>query len=121
MSFPTITFKHTNIEPDYAMQSLVQTKLSTLGKYLVGARNVRCEVQFERVTGHQHGPVCRIEVNIWRGNTLARTEATENTFEKAIDEVRRTLEHDLERAHDKRLSVFKKGARRLKEMVRWGA
>jgi ribosomal subunit interface protein len=118
MSFPTITFKHTNIEPDYQLQSLVQGKLSVLEKYLHGAHDVRCEVEFERLTGHQQGPVCRIEVNIWRGSQLSRAETVEESFEKATDEVRRTLEHDLERSHDKRVSVFRKGARRIKEMMR---
>ncbi len=120
MNFPTITFTHKNVSPDHTLQNLVTSKLTSLQKYLDGARSVRCEVEFERVTSHQHGPICRIEANLWRGDRLARAEATEETFEKAIDEVRRNLEHELERAHDKRVSMFRKGARRIKDMMRWG-
>ncbi len=120
MNFPTITFTHKNVSPDQTLQQLVTNKLSSLKKYLVGARSVRCELEFERTTAHAQGPVCRIEVNLWRGDRLSRAEATEETFEKAIDEVRRNLEHELERAHDKRVSLFRKGARRIKEMMRWG-
>jgi ribosomal subunit interface protein len=120
MNFPTITFTHKNVSTDPALQTLLTNKLTSLQKYLDGARSVRCEVEFERVTAHAHGPICRIEVNLWRGDRLSRAEATEETFEKAVDEVRRNLEHELERAHDKRVSMFRKSARRLKEMMRWG-
>lgn len=120
MTFPIITFTHKNVSPDLTLQTLVSTKLKSLEKYLEGARSVRCEVEIERVTAHNHGPVCRIEANLWRGDRLARAEATEETFEKAVDEVRRNLEHELERAHDKRLSMFRKGARRIKDMMRFG-
>ncbi|MCU0678189.1 MAG: HPF/RaiA family ribosome-associated protein [Candidatus Pacebacteria bacterium] len=120
MTFPTITFTHKNVSPDHTLHALVTSKLTSLQKYLKGARSVRCEVEFERITSHTQGSVCRIEVNLWRGDRLARAEATEETFEKAVDEVRRNLEHELERAHDKRVSMFRKGARRIKEMMRWG-
>ncbi|MFM2423644.1 MAG: Sigma 54 modulation protein / ribosomal protein [Candidatus Parcubacteria bacterium] len=120
MKFPTITFIHKNVSPDQTLQTLVKHKLSSLQKYLDGARSVRCEVEIERTTAHTHGPICRIEANLWRGDRLTRAEATEETFEKAIDEVRRNLEVELERAHDKRVSMFRKGARRIKEMMRWG-
>lgn len=120
MTFPTITFTHKNVSPDPTLQTLVSNKLKSLEKYLEGARSVRCEVEIERITAHNHGPVSRIEVNLWRGDRLARAEATEETFEKAIDEVRHNLEHELERAHDKRVSMFRKGARRIKDMMRFG-
>ncbi len=120
MTFPTITFTHKNVAPDQTLQTLVTTKLTSLQKYLEGARSIRCEVEIERLTAHANGPICRIEANLWRGDRLARAEATEETFEKAVDEVRRNLEHELERAHDKRVSLFRKGARRIKDMMRWG-
>lgn len=120
MTFPTITFTHKNVSPDQTLQQLVTNKLTSLQKYLQGARSVRCEAEIERMMGRTQGPICRIEVNLWRGDRLTRAEATEETFEKAVDEVRRNLEHELERAHDKRVSLFRKGARRIKDMMRWG-
>lgn len=120
MNFPTITFIHKNVSPDISLQTLVRNKLTPLQKYLEGARSVKCEVEIEKMTSHNSGPICRIEVNLWRGDRLSRAEAIEETFEKAVDEVRRHLEVELERAHDKRVSVFRKGARRLKEMMRFG-
>ncbi len=119
MSFPSITFKHTNVSPDYTLQNLVTRKLETLKKYLKGARAVRIEVEIERIASHQHGPVCRMEVNVWRGDHLARAEATEETFEKVIDTVRHRLEHELERSHEKRTNIMRRSARRLKELMRW--
>ncbi len=120
MQFPIITFTHKNVSPDSTLQTLITNKFASLQKYLEGARSVRCEVEIERTTAHNSGSVCRIEANLWRGDRLARAEATEITFEKAVDEVRRNLEHELERAHDKRVSLFRQGARRIKDMMRWG-
>jgi ribosomal subunit interface protein len=119
MTFPAITFKHTNVEPNYTLQELVTSKLEGLEKYL-GKSSARCHVEFEKMVAHQHGPICRIEVNLGRGSTLFRAEATEESFEKAIDEVRRNLEQELERAHDKRINVFRRSARRMKEALRFG-
>jgi ribosomal subunit interface protein len=119
MSFPTITFKHTNLEPDYVLQKLITSKLSALQKYLAGARDIKVEVELEKLAAHVQGPICRIEANIWRGAKLSRAEAVADTFEKAIDEVRANLDHELERAHDKRVSVWRRSARRVKEMMRF--
>lgn len=118
MTFPSITFKHTNTEPDYTVQALVTDKFFALEKYLGGA-TARCQVEFEKIAAHQHGPVCRIEVNLWRNSILFRAEGTDETFEKAVDVVRRHLEQELERAHDKRINVFRRSARRMKEVMRW--
>ncbi len=120
MTFPTITFKHTNVAVDHQLQTLITGKLSSLDKYLTHAQTLRCEVEIERIASHQSGPICRLEANIWRSGKLYRADAVEETFEKAIDEVRRDLERDLERDHGKRLSVFRRGARQIKEMLRWG-
>ncbi len=118
MTFPTITFKNTNCAVDHVREELATEKLSTLQKYLTHATDVRCAVEFERMTAKQNGDVYRVEANLWRSGKLFRAEAEEASFEKGIDEVRRTLEQDIERDQDKHQSEFKKGARQIKEMVR---
>jgi len=114
-----ITFKHSNIEPDYELQTLVTDKFSPFAKYL-GDAAARAEVEFEKIVTHQNGPICRIEANVWRNGTLFRAEATEESFLKAVDVVRNQLEHEMERAHDKRINIVRRSARRVKEMLRFG-
>lgn len=120
MTFPTITFKHTNIEPDYTLQQLVTDKLASLSKYLGGARDVRAEVEFEKILAKDSATQCRIELNLRRSGTLVRAEAAAASFEKAVDVVKAHAEAELLRAHDKRVSVVRRGARVLKDLVRFG-
>lgn len=120
MSFPHIQFKATQVEVDDALKNLVEQKFQSLAKYIGDETDVRCEVEFEKVAPHQNGPVFRVEANLWVAGTLYRAEATEVSFEHAIDEVRAELDKEIRRARSKRDSLLKKGGRRLKEMLRWG-
>ncbi len=120
MSFPSITFKHTNIEVSRRLQDLITDKLRPLEKYLQYGSDVRCNVEFEKIVSHQNGNIHRVEANIWRSGRLFQSEATMESFEKAVDEVKQELEKELERAHDRRLSRLRRGARKIKEMILWG-
>lgn len=121
MTFPTIKFKHTNTETNYELQALITDKLQTLGKYLTHAKNIIIDVELEKLTNQTKGDIYRLEANLWRSGTLFRAESTEESFNKAIDVVRGELDRELERFHDKRVSLFKKGARRIKQMMYKGA
>ena len=119
MTFPTITFKQTNVTIDDHLPDLIEQKLITLEKFIGEAPSL-CEVEFERVTHQQTGDVHRIEVNLTVNGKLYRAEATSDTFEKAIDEVRGELDNELRRARDKDGTLLKRGGRRLKELLRFG-
>ncbi len=120
MTFPTINFKTTNIEVEDRLIDLLEDKLQSLNKYLGAETDVVCEAEFEKVTTSEKGSVHRLEVNLQVGGQLYRAEATEESFEKAIDEVRDELDKELRRANRKRDSLIKKGGRKIKEMLRFG-
>ncbi len=120
MSFPTIQFKATQVTVADSLKTLVDQKLQTLDKYIGNETDVRCEVEFERVAPHQNGNIFRIEANIWLAGQLYRAEATEDSFEKAVDVVRGELDQELRKARTRRDSLVKKGGRKLKEMLRFG-
>lgn len=117
MSFPTITFKHTNMSVDYELQGRVTEKFQSLERYIRGKSDARCAVEFAKVTPQQHGPVYRVEVNIWSDGVLYRAEATKDSFDAAIDSVRSELDSELGRARTRRMSLWRKGARKMKEMM----
>ncbi len=120
MSFPMINFKVTNAEVSDQLKTVAEHKLESLEKY-IGSSPAICDVEFEKVTNHhQQGNVFRVEVNLEVTGKLFRAEATSESFEKAIDEVRADLENEMQSVQGKRDTLWKKGARRVKEMMRFG-
>jgi ribosomal subunit interface protein len=117
MAFPNINFKITNANVGDELKAVVASKLSSLEKFIGEAPSV-CDFEFERVTNHhQQGNIHRVEINLEVNGKLFRAETTEETFEKAIDKVRHEIEEGLRRASNKENTLFKKGSRKLKEML----
>lgn len=120
MSLPIINFKVTNASVEDSLKDICENKLKTLEKFIGDAPTV-CDVEFERVTNHhQQGNINRVEVNLEINGKLYRAEATSESFEKAIDEVRSDLEHELHSVHGKKETMLLRGARKIKEMMRLG-
>lgn len=120
MTFPTVNFKSTNVDIEDKLTDLLEDKLQSLNKYLGAETDVVCEAEFEKITASGKGRIYRVEVNLQVAGTVFRAEATEENFEKAIDEVRDELDKELRRANRKRDTMLKKGGRRIKEMMRFG-
>lgn len=120
MIIQNIIFKHTNVSSDAKLEALVQEKYTALNKYLPAESDVTCEVEFERIPSHQSGKIYRVETNLRVSGTLYRAEATAESFEAAIDVVRRELETEMDKANKKRTSLVKRGGRIIKEMLRFG-
>ncbi len=120
MSFPIIQFKATQVQISESLKTLVEQKFESLEKYIGDETAVYCEVEFERVAPHQNGPVFRMETNLSIAGKLYRAEATRESFEHAVDEVRSELDRELKSARTKQESLMKKGGRKIKEMLRFG-
>lgn len=122
MTFPTINFKALNSTAvDSSLHTLLEQKFQSLDKYVGEETDVKCDVEFEKVTASKSGEIYRVEANLWLHGKMYRAEATEVSFEVAIDEVRSELDKELRRAADKRESLMKRGGRRIKEMLRFGS
>ncbi len=117
MTFKNITFKHTNSETNSSIHNFVSQKLNTLLKYVGEGQEATAEVEFEKITSHKSGSICRAEVNVTVGGTLYRAENTAETFDAAVDSVRDQLDQAMAKAHKKRNSMFRKGGRMVKEMM----
>ena len=120
MALPTIQFKGTNVHVDSQWEHLVEQKFSTLGKYLGNETDTKCEVEFEKIASHQTGQIHRVEANLFASGKLHRAEATEFSFEVAIDAVKNELDRELAKNNEKQETLFKKGGRKIKEMLRFG-
>lgn len=115
MTFPTINFKFNELEEAKALSDIVEQKFLALEKYIAGAGT--CDVEFIKVAQQQSGQVHRVEVTLAIGGDVYRAEAVEDSFEKAIDEVRDELDKELRRAKDKQLTVDKQAGREAKEQM----
>lgn len=120
MAFPSINYKSTNTQVADELKTLLEAKFTSLEKYLGDETDVRCEVEFEQVAPQKSGQIYRVEANLWFKGNLYRADAVEDQFEKAIDEVRAELDKELRRANKKKRSLFKRGARQIKDMMRFG-
>ena len=115
-----INFKATNTSVSDHLKDIAENKLSSLDKF-IGEAPVVCDVEFERVTNHhQQGLIHRVEVNIEINGQLYRAEATDESFEKAIDIAKDQLYQELQSRQGKRETMLLRGARKMKEMMRFG-
>jgi ribosomal subunit interface protein len=117
MTFPIINYKYNGIEEAKSLADVVDQKIGSLHKFIAEDAAIMCEVEFERLSAQQNGRVHRVEANIKINGTLYRAEATENTFEEAVDKVRDELDHELSRAKDKQVTLDKDAGRLAKELL----
>jgi len=117
MTFPDIKYRYNDLEEAQALASIVDQKLITLEKYLNGNESAVCEVEFGKVASHQNGKIYRVEANLTIDGVLYRAEATEESFEKAIDEMKAELDTEIRRAKNKQETLKKEAGRELKEKM----
>ncbi len=120
MSLTHINFKITNTTIPDPLKNVTESKLRTLEKY-IGESPTICDVEFERITNHhQQGNINRVEVNLEINGKLFRAEATSDSFEKAIDNVREELQQTLDSHRGKQDTLLRRGARKMKHLMRFG-
>ena len=115
MTFPMISYKYNNLPDGNKLATIMDQKLEPLGKFIQDGASATCEVEFEKVSPKQHGKVHRVEVNLRVDGVMHRTEAMDDSFELAIDEVRDELNKKLRRAKSKNETLFRKARQRVKE------
>ena len=117
MTFESITYKHNNLSETKLLTPLVEQKFESLKKFIPVQAVVLCEVEFEKKGTQQHGRVHHVEANLSINGIVHRAEATENSFEKAIDVVRGELERGLKTAKDKEGTLSRRAGRMLKNLL----
>lgn len=118
MAFPTVNYKYNNVEGAESFAGVMDKKLESLGRFIKDGVTAICDVEFEKVAEQKNGKIHRVEVTLTIDGILYRAEATEETFEQAIDEVRNELDKEIRRAKDKHDSLLKRAGRRMKELFR---
>ena len=117
MTFPIINYKFNDLNEAQALTEVLELKFTSLEKYLHDDEAIKCDVEFQRVAPQKNGSVFQVEVNLTVQGTLFRAVATEESFEKAIDEVRAELDKELRTAKEKQETKDKQAGREMKEQM----
>lgn len=117
MTMPTFNFRLNDVADAEALQALVERKFAAFEKYWDETAVAHCDVEFAKVAPQQNGQVHQVQANVTVNGALYHAEATLESFEQAIDEVRDQLDKELRRAKDKADTLEKKQGRELKEQL----
>jgi ribosomal subunit interface protein len=115
-----VNYKTNKFEVDEVLQTLVERKLQTLEKFFKNYEEVAVDIEFQQEGASNAGKQYRVEVNLSLDGRLYRAEATEESFERAIDEVRDELDKELRRTSKKQTGLVRRGGRMIKDMLRFG-
>ncbi len=122
MTFPHINTKTKNFQMTAEIEEKLNKQLISLEHFLPRkAADMVCDVELEKVTEHhQTGKIYRAEITLKINGTVLRAEATEETMENAIDRMKNEIKEELRRTNSRSESLMRRGARRAKEMFRFG-
>jgi len=81
---------------------------------------VICEVEIEKVAERQHGLIWRAEMNLTINGTLYRADAVGENINAALDEVKDEMMKRLRRSNKKHRDLFRRGALKMKNFIRFG-
>lgn len=111
--------KATNIELTDAIRDYVEKKIDSVGKFVKEDVEALAEIEVGKTTHHHHkGDVFRAEINLSIKEKRFRAEAVMDDLYKAIDKIKDEIIEEVKSAKDKRESLFKKGHRKVKAMVK---
>lgn len=113
----TVNFNYNNHDEAQALSSIAEQKLETLNKFIAEDQSVICDAEFDKVAANQKGNIFHFAVNLQVDGELYRADATEESFEAAVDEVRAELDKRLRRTKSKKDSLGKRAGRALKGLI----
>ena len=114
-----IITKGTHIDITSSIEDYLYKRLSSIKKFV--DNDTKVEVGLEKTTNHhKSGDIYKVEVNIWSKGKLNRVERTSADIYSSIDLVQDELFNLLSTRKDKSLTLFKRGAQKIKNMFRRG-
>ena len=116
-----INLKTKNFSLTPSIKTYLSQKINTLDKFLPYDESIFADVELAKITKHhQKGDIFRAEVNLKIPGRLVRAVAEEWDLRVAIDVIKGELQHEIKSNKEKNLSLYKKGARILKKLLRGG-
>jgi len=116
-----INIKTTNIELTPAISRYVTKKVESLEKF-IGSQKKDAEtqvwVEIGKITKHhEQGDVFRAEAQMRLPHASLRAESINEDLYAAIDGVRDEMQREMTNTHNKQITRFREGARKVKNIV----
>jgi ribosomal subunit interface protein len=112
-----INFNYNNHAEAQSLTDTTEQKLSSLKKFIADDAPIICDAEFDKVAANRKGAIFHFSVNLQVDGTMYRADATEESFEAAVDEVRDELDKKLRRTKSKKDSLGKKAGRAMKNLI----
>jgi len=114
--------KATNIEMTEAIRNYVNERIDYLDKLIRNDdESVYAQVEIEKTTsGQSKGDVFRAEINLHLAGKNLRAEKTSADLYASIDAIKDEMTRELTSHKDKQETMFRRGARKLKNMLKFG-
>lgn len=104
-----------------AIQDYVDKKIDALTKFIDSQVDALAEIEIGRTSSHHHkGDVYQAEAHVTVGKDRFHADVTESDLYVAIDVMKDRLMQEISTQKDKKLSLFKRGQKRIKDMLRIG-
>ena len=123
MKNQTLNIKATNLDLSNEIRTYVESKISSLDKFIDATEKDTAifNVEIGKTTTAQHtGNIFRAEINLFAHGKTYRTESTNDHIHTAMDTATHEMEHQLVHKKNKRNTLFRRGANKIKKMLRWG-
>ncbi|MDP2638886.1 MAG: ribosome-associated translation inhibitor RaiA [Candidatus Azambacteria bacterium] len=116
-----INLKTKNFEITPSIREYVQEKLDNLDKFLPKDESIFADVELGKTTEHhQKGDIFRVEINLTVPGRLIRAVAEESDLYAAIDVAKDGLQREITVNKEKKISLYRRGARLFKRLLRRG-
>jgi putative sigma-54 modulation protein len=101
-----------------AIEEYVMKRISSLQKFIQN-KNTLCEIELAKTTNHhKSGDVFKAEANISMPHDQVYAVSEQEDLYVAIDDLREELERILSSHKDKKITLFRRGAQRIKNMIK---
>ena len=115
-----MNLKITNFEIDTETRDYLDKRLENLKKFVdLDNPNTNLDIEIGKTTEHhQKGDIFRSEFNLSISGEYYRSEEESQSITSSIDLAIEDLLKQLRRGKDKKETLFKKGGRKIKEILR---
>ncbi|HJN62631.1 MAG TPA: ribosome-associated translation inhibitor RaiA [Candidatus Paceibacterota bacterium] len=115
-----MNIKITNFEIDNRTRDYLNKRLDNLRKFVdLESPNTKLDIEIGRTTGHhQKGDIFKTEFNLSISGEFYRVEEKSEDILSSIDASTEELSRQLRRNKGKKETLFRKGGRKMKELLR---
>ena len=118
-----LNIKATHLDLSDEIRNYVESRIDSLDKFIDVTENDTTIFNVEvgkTTTAQNTGDIFRAEINLSAHGKTYRSEATKDHLFAAMDVATQELENQLLHHKTKRNTMFRRGAQKIKNILRWG-